>query len=64
MQTATTANAAAGTLGDTATAGPITMRRRIGSIVYEVELHFNPDARETMNDKILRLIRRDMEAAT
>jgi len=64
MQTATAATAVAGTLGNTATAGPITMRRRIGSIVYEVELHFNPDARETMNDKILRLIRRDMEAAT
>ena len=41
---------------------PITMRKRIGSIVYEVVIHFNPDAKETMNDKKLRLIRRDLEA--
>ena len=38
--------------------------KRIGSIVYEVEIHFNPDAREELHDKILRLIRRDMEAAS
>ena len=62
MQTATPT--VAGTRDVTIATGPITMHRRIGSIVYEVELHFNPDAKETMNDKILRLIRRDMEAAT
>ncbi|MCL2817082.1 MAG: transposon-encoded TnpW family protein [Clostridiales bacterium] len=39
------------------------MRKRIGSIVYEVIIHFNPEADETMNDKKLRLIRRDMEAS-
>jgi hypothetical protein len=38
-------------------------RKRIGSIVYEVEIHFSPDAKETMNDKILRLIKHDMETA-
>jgi len=38
--------------------------KRIGSIVYEVEIHFNPDAREDLYDKTLRLIRREMEAAS
>ena len=42
---------------------PFTMRKRIGSIVYEVEVHFNTDTKEGMNDKILRLIQRDTEAA-
>ena len=40
------------------------LRKRIGSIVYEVEIHFNPDAKETIDDKILRLLKRDMEAAS
>jgi len=43
---------------------PVMLRRRIGSIVYEVEIHFNPDAKETIDDKILRLLKRDMEAAS
>jgi len=33
--------------------------KRIGSIVYEVDIRFNPDAKETMNDKILRLIKNE-----
>ncbi|HBU12595.1 MAG TPA: hypothetical protein DEB31_07700 [Clostridiales bacterium] len=36
------------------------MRKRIGSTVYEVNIHFNQDAKETMDDKILRLIRNDL----
>ena len=62
MQTVTT-TAVAGTRGGSADAEPIKMQKRIGSIVYEVEIHFAPDATETLNDKILRLMRRDMEAA-
>ena len=62
VQTATTA--VARTRGGNANAEPIIMRKRIGSIVYEVEIHFNPDARETINDKRLRLIRRELEAAS
>ena len=41
----------------------LTLQKRIGSIVYEVVAHFNPDAKENMNDKVLRLLRRDMEAS-
>jgi hypothetical protein len=33
--------------------------KRIGSTVYKVGLYFKPDATETMDDKILRLIRND-----
>ena len=43
---------------------PFTIRRQIGTIVYEVEVHFNPDAKETMHDKMLRLLRHDMERAS
>ena len=38
--------------------------KRIGSIVYEVVFHFNQDAKETMDDKKIRLIRRELEAAS
>jgi len=33
--------------------------KRIGSVVYEVTIHFNQDAKETMNDKILRLVKNE-----
>ncbi|MCL2817722.1 MAG: transposon-encoded TnpW family protein [Clostridiales bacterium] len=49
--------------GETAIAGPLTMRKRIGSTVYEVNVYFNPDAKETINDKILRLIKNDLHPA-
>jgi len=63
MQTVTTtAPAVAGTQGVRTDAEPIKLQKRIGSIVYEVEIHFDPNATETLNDKILRLMRREMEA--
>lgn len=34
--------------------------KRIGSTVYEVNVHFNPNTKETMNDKILRLMQTDL----
>ena len=64
MQTVTTtAPAVARTQGVHTDAEPIKLQKRIGSIVYEVEVHFDPNATETLNDKILRLMRREMEAA-
>lgn len=60
MQTATTTlanQAVARTQGGNAHAESLNMRKRIGSTVYEVRIHFNQDAKETMNDKLLRLIR-------
>ena len=42
---------------------PFVLRRRIGSTVYKVNVHFNPDAKETMDDKLLRLIKNDLNQA-
>lgn len=33
--------------------------RRIGSTTYRVSVHFSKTSRETMNDKILRLIKNE-----
>ena len=63
MQTDKGKQAAAAARSMGATAEPFTLHKRIGSIVYEVEVHFNTDTKEGMNDKILRLIQRDTEAA-
>ena len=43
---------------------PYRFTKRLGSIVYEVAVHFKQDAKETMDDKIKRLIRHEMEAAS
>ena len=42
---------------------PYRLKKRIGSVVYEVGIYFNQDAKETMNEKIARLIRHDLEVA-
>ena len=39
---------------------PYRLKKRLGSTVYEVNVYFNPDAKETMNDKIIRLIRNEI----
>ena len=33
--------------------------RRIGSTTYRVGVHFSPTSKETMNDKILRMIKNE-----
>ena len=45
--------------GETAEAAavPFTLRKRIGYTAYEVEVRFNPSSRETLDEKILRLVR-------
>ena len=35
---------------------PLTMRKRIGSTTYVVSVRFSQESRETMQDKVLRLI--------
>ena len=40
-----------------APAGPFKIRKRIGNTAYEVEVRFNPSSRETLDEKILRLVR-------
>jgi hypothetical protein len=39
-------------------------KKRIGSVIYEVGIHFKKDATETLDKKVLRLIKNDMEAAS
>jgi hypothetical protein len=38
---------------------PFKIRKRIGSTTYDVEVRFSPACRETLEDKILRLIRNE-----
>jgi hypothetical protein len=47
------------TQGKGANAPAFNMRKQISSTTYEVEVYFNPASRETLGDKILRLIRNE-----
>jgi len=38
--------------------------KRIGSTTYKVSVHFSKTSKETMNDKILRLIEREIVPQT
>jgi hypothetical protein len=49
--------AGAAAIGSEALTKPFKMRKRIGSTDYEVEVYFNLASRETLDDKILRLVR-------
>ena len=39
---------------------PIVMRKRIGSTTYEVRSYFNSQATETVEQKLLRIIKNDL----
>ena len=39
-----------------------TMRKTIGGTTYIVTAHFSETSKETMSDKICRMIRRDIES--
>ena len=34
--------------------------KKIGKTTYRVKIHFNPNARETMSDKIMRMLRNEV----
>ena len=38
---------------------PYRFKKRLGSTTFHVNVHFNPNAKETAQDKIARLIRND-----
>ena len=42
---------------------PPALVQKIGNTIYEVSFHFSTTSRETMSDKINRLVRRDMDAS-
>jgi hypothetical protein len=43
-------------------AAPRTITRRIGNTTYKVNVHFSRTSKETMNDKIMRLIKNEASA--
>ena len=42
---------------------PLRMTKRIGSTTYKVTIHFSKTSRETLQNKMLRLILREAENA-
>jgi hypothetical protein len=54
---AASSEAAAGTQGGNACPMPFHIRKRVGSTAYEVAVYFSAEGGETMDDKILRLVR-------
>ena len=61
MQTQTTS--VAGTQGDVtiAHAEPLKLTKRIGSTTFTVSVHFSQTSKETVEDKLLRLMERDVD---
>ena len=43
---------------------PLNIRKQVGSVVYEVRVHFSESSKETMDDIKLRLVRREAEAVS
>jgi len=39
---------------------PIIIQRKIGSTTYRVNVHFNQNAKESLEEKVLRLIKNDL----
>ena len=50
--------------GDYIRAEPLNVRKRIGSTVYDVEIYVRKDKGETVEDKVMRLIRNDLNPAS
>ena len=44
-------------------AEPVKLQKRIGSTLYEVSIRFSATSKETMQDKLLRLIEREVRSA-
>ena len=42
---------------------PYILHRKIGSTHYNVRIHYNPNARETLNDKVRRLLKNELQSA-
>jgi hypothetical protein len=55
-----TTNVVAATARENAGREPLTVRKRVGSTTYVVSVRFSQTSRETMQDKILRLIEREV----
>ncbi len=42
---------------------PLVLRRRIGSTTYRARVFFNPEAKETLDDKVLRLLKNELQSS-
>ena len=42
---------------------PYVLQRRVGSTLYRVGIHFNPNAKETLDDKVRRLLKNELQSA-
>ena len=42
---------------------PVALRKKIGGTTYVVRVHFNEDVKETMKDKIIRMLENDVKAS-
>ena len=60
MQTTVIRTSAAKTQGNAAHAEPGKFSKRIGSTTFVVAVHYSRNSRETMQDKILRLIKQEV----
>jgi len=47
-----------------ATPEPFVLYRQIGSTAYRVKLSFSPDAKETLDEKVRRLLKNDLHSET
>ena len=56
----TLTKSAARTQGGNADAEPVTLLKRIGSTTYKVTVRFSEKATETMEEKLLRLMEREV----
>jgi hypothetical protein len=59
--TTTAVKSAVQTLGNAPHAEPVMLRKRIGSTMFIVNVRFSDKSKETMEDKILRLIEREVD---
>ena len=46
----------------TTTMEPFVLNRQIGSTAYSVNIFFNQNANETLNEKVLRLLKNDLQS--
>ena len=46
----------------TTTPEPLVLKRRIGSTLYITNIFFNQNAKETLNEKVLRLLKNDLQS--
>ena len=59
--TTTAETSAAATSCNQAASEPVMLRKRIGSTTYTVAVHFSNTSKETIEDKIFRLIEREVK---